>query len=274
MTEVVDAVTGACLTRHNCTRIDDQAEAECVVNFAVPGSKESRLGTVLEIRIWASGETQLLILSIIVEPFLGSALAPGLEVDKNSGSALVQRSALPTRVEEWLPLLEVGDAAEWAGGVVRIRSAAGKPGHILWGPNQYLLPGCYRVRVAMAATGPDLCTDIEDSCQPVAMLEVVSSQGQIMLVCRPLLRRDLTATEFCLDFAITEAMPVDCSTVEVRVWTDGSFGAAVSSITIGRVGEATKALSAADDASRSAMVQRSALPTRVEECIYAQPPLV
>jgi len=123
--------------------------------------------------------------------------------------------------------LQVGHAGMRDGNCVRTRE--GVEGHVIYGPYLDLLPGQYRLVVAMEA---DAALPASDAAEPVMAMEVAS--GQYMAAYRVLTRADLRQEIHDLVFTVPDDF-FECYGVarfEFRIWTTGSVQASIISVAI------------------------------------------
>jgi hypothetical protein len=176
-------------------------------------------------------------------------------------------SPLPSGEQEWLPLLSVGNAGERCDGVVQTRP--GQAGHVVFGPYRHLLPGHYRVRVAMEATSllPPSDNDGADGDDPLAVIDIASAIGTICLARCSLRPEDLGERHHTLSFSVSEPMALGPeAVVEIRVWTNGLITASIASVTVERLAGENAALSpaAGTEFHSTTAVGGSALPVGIQ----------
>jgi hypothetical protein len=194
---------------------DEYALAFTVTEAMARGSE-----SVVEVRMWASGTMTASMSSVTIECLTGPAAAP------TPCRPVVRRSTQPQAVEEWLPLLSIGEAGERFNGLVRTRPRQSGP--IVFGPGQYLLPGRYRVRIRMAVEAGEAAGE-----GTLAVLEVVSASGSVCLARQTLSLEQPGKRDHTLFIVVTEAMaPGPESCVEVRVRTAGMVTATISSVSV------------------------------------------
>jgi hypothetical protein len=123
--------------------------------------------------------------------------------------------------------LQVGHAGRRDGNCVRTRE--GVEGHVIYGPYLDLLPGHYRLVVAIEA---DAVLPASDSAEPVMSMEVAS--GQYMAAYRVLTYADLRQEIHDLVFTVPDDF-FECYSAarfEFRIWTTGSVCASITSVAI------------------------------------------
>jgi hypothetical protein len=123
--------------------------------------------------------------------------------------------------------MPVGQAGRRDGN--RVRTREGVAGHVIFGPYLDLLPGQYRLVVAIEA---DAVLPGSDSAEPVMAMEVVS--GQYMAAYRVLTRADLRQELHGLVFTVPDDFfeYYDVARFEFRIWTTGSVCVSITSIAI------------------------------------------
>jgi hypothetical protein len=123
--------------------------------------------------------------------------------------------------------MQVGHAGRRDGNCVRTRE--GVEGHVIYGPYLDLLPGQYRLVVALEA---DAALPASDSAEPVMAMEVAS--GQYMAAHRVLTRTDLRQEIHDLVFTVPDDFfeCYDSARFEFRIWTTGSVSASITSVAI------------------------------------------
>ena len=123
--------------------------------------------------------------------------------------------------------LQVGQAGRRDGNCVR--TCEGVEGHVIYGPYLDLLPGHYRLVVAIEA---EAALPASDSAEPMMAMEVVS--GQYMAAYRVLTRADLRQEIHDLVFTVPDDFfeCYDFARFEFRIWTTGSVRASITSVAI------------------------------------------
>jgi FkbM family methyltransferase len=158
----------------------------------------------------------------------------------------------PADADEWLPLLHMSLAGERV-----VRTKPGQAGRVFYGPYRHLPAGRYRARVRLKLSVQRVRRGVKrlrlpvqtlplrrklsgggtrggdaTGQEPVALLDVTSSNGTVCLARRPLSPANLGENEHVLDFAVSEAMADARETVEIRMWSGGSVTAEISSVTV------------------------------------------
>jgi hypothetical protein len=123
--------------------------------------------------------------------------------------------------------MPVGQAGIRDGNCVRTRE--GVTGYVVFGPYCDLLPGQYRLVVAIEA---DAALPASDSAEPVMAVEVIS--GRYRAAYRVLTRADLHQDLHDLVFTVPDDFfdYYDIAQFEFRVWTTGRVRASVTAVTL------------------------------------------
>jgi len=171
-------------------------------------------------------------------------------------------SRRPADTGEWLPLLHLSPAGERI-----VRTKPGRAGPVFYGPYRHLSAGRYRARLRLDLSVRGVRRGVKRSRllvrilplqrkvllsrarrggdatgqEPVALLDVTASNGTVCLAQQPLFRKHLGASEHVLEFVVSEAMARAGETVEIRMWTDGTIAAEVSSVAVERIASASGA---------------------------------
>lgn len=130
--------------------------------------------------------------------------------------------------DDWLPLQQLGEAGEWTAD--GIRSRAGHMGFLFYGPYRRLLPGRYRIHIALSSTCGETC----DKDGGLTVLDVVTNDT--LLACYSLTPGKRSDDNAPLDFLVTDKVATPDARVEIRLRLIVPVAVTVRAVTVTRLG--------------------------------------